>query len=133
MENQRLLRRRFSLFAEMKTYLLRTILTMFFAATIVGALALPLSARTPAALTAPDAPKQKPNIVVILADDYGWGSAHCYGAPATLKTPNLDRLAHEGRRFKNAYAPSSVCSPTRATPPWAERAARPRIAVRRET
>ncbi|HEX3869112.1 MAG TPA: arylsulfatase [Pirellulales bacterium] len=56
---------------------------------------------------------QKPNIVVILSDDYGWGSVGCYGAPSELKTPALDRLAHEGRRFTNAYAPGSVCSPTR--------------------
>lgn len=55
----------------------------------------------------------KPNIVVILSDDYGWGSLGCYDAPAELKTPNLDRLAREGRRFTNAYAPGSVCSPTR--------------------
>lgn len=55
----------------------------------------------------------KPNVVVILADDYGWGSLGCYGAPDDLKTPNLDRLAKEGRRFTNAYAPGSVCSPTR--------------------
>jgi arylsulfatase A-like enzyme len=55
----------------------------------------------------------KPNIVIILADDYGYGSAGCYGAPPDLKTPNLDRLAREGRRFTDAYAPGSVCSPTR--------------------
>src|SRR4051812_7129831 len=54
-----------------------------------------------------------PNIVVILSDDYGWGSLGCYGAPKELKTPNLDRLASEGRRFTNAYAPGSVCSPSR--------------------
>jgi arylsulfatase A len=54
-----------------------------------------------------------PNIVVILSDDYGWGSVGCYGAPGALKTPNLDRLASEGRRFTHAYAPGSVCSPTR--------------------
>ncbi len=54
-----------------------------------------------------------PNIVVILADDYGWGSAGCYGAAGGLKTPHLDRLAREGRRFTQAYAPGSVCSPTR--------------------
>jgi arylsulfatase A-like enzyme len=59
------------------------------------------------------APKPaKPNIVVILADDYGWGSSGCYGATG-LKTPSLDRLAREGRRFTQAYAPGSVCSPTR--------------------
>ncbi len=56
---------------------------------------------------------EKPNIIVILSDDYGWGSFGAAGAPSDLKTPALDRLAHEGRRFTNAYAPGSVCSPTR--------------------
>lgn len=55
----------------------------------------------------------RPNIVIILADDFGYGSLGCYGAPADLKTPNLDRLAKEGRKFTSAYAPGSVCSPTR--------------------
>jgi arylsulfatase A-like enzyme len=59
-----------------------------------------------------EAAPQRPNIVVILADDYGWGSVGCYGASG-LKTPNLDRLARDGRRFTQAYAPGSVCSPTR--------------------
>ncbi len=55
-----------------------------------------------------------PNIVVILADDYGYGSLGAYGAdPALIRTPNLDRLAREGRRFTEAYTPSSVCTPTR--------------------
>ncbi|MDI1249378.1 MAG: arylsulfatase [Lacunisphaera sp.] len=55
-----------------------------------------------------------PNIVVILADDYGYGSLGAYGAsPAVIQTPHLDRLAREGRRFTEAYAPSSVCTPTR--------------------
>jgi arylsulfatase A len=56
----------------------------------------------------------KPNIIVILSDDYGWGSANCYGAdPALIRTPNIDRLAKEGRRFTDALTTSSVCSPTR--------------------
>ena len=54
----------------------------------------------------------KPNIVVILADDLGYGSLGCYGGTG-LKTPHCDRLAREGRRFTQAYAPGSVCSPTR--------------------
>lgn len=58
-------------------------------------------------------PSRKPNIVIILSDDYGWGSVGCYGAPAEIKTPNIDRLAQQGRRFTQAYAPGSVCSPTR--------------------
>src|SRR5688572_24502228 len=56
---------------------------------------------------------KKPNVIVILSDDYGYGSLGCYGAPTALKTPSLDRLASEGRRFTHAYAPGSVCSPTR--------------------
>jgi arylsulfatase A-like enzyme len=56
---------------------------------------------------------QKPNVIVILSDDFGCGSLGCYGAPAALQTPNLDRLASEGRRFTQAYAPGSVCSPSR--------------------
>jgi arylsulfatase A-like enzyme len=56
----------------------------------------------------------KPNIVIILADDYGYGSAGCYGADGNLvRTPNIDRLAREGRRFTDANTTSSVCSPTR--------------------
>ncbi len=56
----------------------------------------------------------RPNIVVILSDDYGYGSATCYGADAGLvRTPNIDRLAEEGRRFTDANTTSSVCSPTR--------------------
>lgn len=57
---------------------------------------------------------EKPNVVVILTDDLGWGSVGCYGAdPALVSTPNIDRLAKEGRRFTDANTTSSVCSPTR--------------------
>ena len=59
-------------------------------------------------------PPATPNIVVILSDDYGYGSLGAYGAdPALVRTPHLDRLAREGRRFTHAYTPSSVCTPTR--------------------
>ena len=55
-----------------------------------------------------------PNVIIILSDDYGWGSAGCYGAnPDLIKTPHIDRLAKEGRRFTDANTTSSVCSPTR--------------------
>lgn len=57
---------------------------------------------------------KKPNIVLILSDDLGYGSLNCYGADKTLiRTPNLDRIAAEGVRFTDANTPSSVCSPTR--------------------
>jgi len=55
-----------------------------------------------------------PNIIVILSDDFGYGSTGAYGADGKLiQTPNLDRLAKEGRRFTDANTTSSVCSPTR--------------------
>jgi arylsulfatase A-like enzyme len=72
-----------------------------------------VAAAVPAPAAVVNADQPSPNIVLILADDYGWGSLGCYGAPAALKTPSLDRLAAEGRRFTQAYAPGSVCSPTR--------------------
>jgi arylsulfatase A len=57
---------------------------------------------------------EKPNVIVILSDDLGWGSVGCYGAnPELVSTPNIDRLAKEGRRFTDANTTSSVCSPTR--------------------
>ncbi len=52
------------------------------------------------------------NIVLILADDLGWGDVSCYGAKA-VTTPNVDRLAREGMRFSDAHAPASVCTPSR--------------------
>ena len=64
--------------------------------------AFPLSAQRPA----------KPNIVLILADDLGYGDLGCYGQKQ-IATPNLDRLAAEGIRFTQAYAGSTVCAPSR--------------------
>ena len=54
----------------------------------------------------------KPNIVLILADDIGYGDLSCYGAKL-VQTPVLDRLAREGRRFTDAHSPASTCSPSR--------------------
>jgi arylsulfatase A len=62
----------------------------------------------------PSKGKTQPNIVLILADDLGYGSVGCYGAdPALVRTPAIDRLAREGVCFTDASTPSSVCSPTR--------------------
>ena len=59
-------------------------------------------------------PDGHPNIVIILSDDLGFGSLNSYGAGKQhIRTPNIDRLAREGRRFTDANAPSSVCTPTR--------------------
>ena len=55
---------------------------------------------------------RKPNIILILADDLGYGDLGCYGQ-RQIKTPNLDRLASEGMRFTCGYAGSTVCAPSR--------------------
>eukprot|EP00756_Hemistasia_phaeocysticola_P046676 Hpha_TRINITY_DN20480_c0_g1::TRINITY_DN20480_c0_g1_i1::g.64180::m.64180/K01134/ARSA; arylsulfatase A len=56
----------------------------------------------------------RPNFVLLLADDLGYGDLGAYGHP-TSSTPNLDRMAREGRRFTQFYAGSPVCTPSRAT------------------
>ncbi|HEX8409548.1 MAG TPA: sulfatase-like hydrolase/transferase, partial [Thermoanaerobaculia bacterium] len=56
---------------------------------------------------------EKPNVVVILMDDLGWGDLGSYGA-VDARTPNLDRLAREGARLTDCYAAAPVCTPTRA-------------------
>ena len=58
------------------------------------------------------AAENRPNIVVIFADDVGYGDLGCYGA-TKVKTPHIDRLAAEGRRFTDAHSASAVCSPSR--------------------
>ncbi len=55
---------------------------------------------------------QRPNIIVILADDLGFGDVSAYGS-TTISTPNIDRLAHEGVCFNNGYATSSTSTPSR--------------------
>lgn len=55
---------------------------------------------------------EKTNIILIFADDLGYGDLGCYGA-TKVKTPNIDRLASEGRRFTDAHSASSVCTPSR--------------------
>jgi len=55
----------------------------------------------------------KPNILLILADDLGYGDVGCYNPESRIPTPNLDRLASEGMRFTDAHSPCTVCTPTR--------------------
>ncbi len=54
----------------------------------------------------------RPNIILMLADDLGWGDLRCYGQKR-IQTPNLDAMAARGMRFTQAYAGSSVCAPSR--------------------
>jgi len=55
---------------------------------------------------------EKPNILFIFADDWGWGDLGCHGHPY-VKTPNIDRLAREGTDFHHFVVASGVCSPSR--------------------
>lgn len=74
---------------------------------ILAALAAGLAPRAAAAAA------RKPNIVIIFADDLGYGDLGCYGSPV-IATPRLDRMAAEGMRFTDFYVAAEVCSPSRA-------------------
>lgn len=65
-----------------------------------------------ATLAASAAAPTRPNFVVILCDDLGWGDLACYGHPH-IRTPRLDRLAAEGVRLTSCYSAAPVCSPSR--------------------
>ncbi|WP_197136768.1 sulfatase family protein [Crateriforma conspicua] len=69
---------------------------------VVGTLAVPNS----------DAAEAPPNVILIFADDLGYGDLGCYGA-TKVQTPNIDKLAAEGRRFTDAHSVSAVCTPSR--------------------
>ncbi len=55
---------------------------------------------------------QKPNVILIYADDLGYGDLSCYGAKS-IKTPNIDKLAKQGTRFTRSYSTSATCTPSR--------------------
>ncbi len=55
----------------------------------------------------------KPNIVLILADDLGYGDLSCQNSKSGIRTPRLDALAAQSMRFSCAHAPSALCTPTR--------------------
>lgn len=81
----------------------------YFAVAIFGAVSTSTSSAADSAAAA-----RKPNIVVILADDLGFGDLGCYGHPK-FKTPRIDRMAAEGVRFTQFNTPTPYCAPTRAS------------------
>jgi arylsulfatase A len=81
----------------------RQTLTILLAATLAMLIYLPAAGRA----------EKLPNLVIILADDLGYGDLGCYGHPS-IRTPNLDRMAGEGMRFTDFYVAACVCTPSRA-------------------
>ena len=65
-----------------------------------------------AALSAADK-AQRPNVLIIYADDLGYGDLGCYNPESKIPTPNIDKLAKEGMRFTDAHSPATVCTPSR--------------------
>jgi arylsulfatase A len=84
---------------EMKPFFLRAGFAVCYA---IGLLNVSLAAQA-----------QKPNIIIILADDLGYGDLQSYNPQSKIPTPHLDRLAAQGVRFTDAHSPSAVCTPTR--------------------
>ncbi len=78
---------------------------------LVVAAALQTQAQTSRSAYVPSSPL-KPNVILILADDLGYGDLGCYGQQK-IRTPNLDRMASQGMRFTSFYAGSTVCAPSR--------------------
>jgi arylsulfatase A-like enzyme len=78
---------------------------------LVASALLLAAVAAPASLAAP--PRPRPNILLILVDDLGYGDLGSYGAE-DLRTPNIDALIARGMRFQNFYANCPVCSPSRA-------------------
>lgn len=79
---------------------------------LIAMTAMMAAGASAAASDAPDGMRPNPNVIVILADDLGYGDIGCYGS-RFISTPNIDALAREGVRFTNAYAPASTSSPSR--------------------
>lgn len=79
--------------------------------TLPGVLATMFAFAVHPSATADD--RSLPNIVLILADDLGYGDVSCYNPDSKIATPHVDRLAAEGMRFTDAHTPSAVCTPTR--------------------
>ncbi len=96
--------------SERRRWLLRGAL-MLFAACMLQVVSMGCASITPASLKATAPPR--PNIVLIFADDLGYGELGCYGQ-TKIATPNIDALARDGLRFTQFYTAAPVCAPSRA-------------------
>lgn len=81
-------------------------MNLYFISSIFALLLFCLTACT-------DQQAEKPNVVIIYADDMGFGDLHCQNPDSKIPTPNLDQLASEGMRFTDAHSSSGICSPSR--------------------
>jgi arylsulfatase A len=79
---------------------------------ILGAILSASAIAGTAALATPKG-KARPNVVIILADDMGWGDIEAYNPQSAVPTPNLNRLANRGTRFNDMHSSSAVCTPSR--------------------
>lgn len=88
--------------AEVLNMSFKTMKRFFLALTLIlGSLAIPLLAA------------EQPNILILYADDLGFGDLGCYNPDSKIPTPNLDRLAAEGMRFTDGHSSSGICTPSR--------------------
>lgn len=83
----------------------------FFLVLLIALLGRSSDAARPISL---DLRPQRPNFIVVIADDMAWNDCGAYGHPS-LRTPNIDRLAEEGMKFNQAFVTASSCSPSRAS------------------
>jgi len=80
---------------------------------LIMAALLIASSLTAPVLVAEAVRSSNPNIIIIYADDLGYGDLSCYNAKCVYSTPRLDQMAREGVRFTDAHSPSTICSPSR--------------------
>ena len=88
--------------------------SLFGFCTLLAGLSLGISADSDPVEEKETADKDRPNIILIIADDMAWDDCSVYGHP-TIRTPHLEKLAEGGMRFDNAFLTISSCSPSRAS------------------
>jgi arylsulfatase A len=82
-------------------------------ALLAGLAACHSTDQTGGASASPTTPRRPPNIVIVMADDMGYGDPRCFNPQSRIPTPNIDRLADKGMRFFDAHSPGAWCVPSR--------------------